>query len=409
MKLAASHALAELTMEDVPDSVLTAYNLPSIKFGRDYIIPKPLDPRVLLWVAPAIAKAAMDSGMARRQIDLEAYREQLISRQGLGQQVRSHIVSSAKHGGKKRVVFAEGEESKIIRAAAQVADEGFATPILVGQRDKIEATIRELALEFEPEIVDVNENGVAEKYIDDLYNLRQRSGISQAKARRLLRDRNVIAPMMIHAGEADASISGLTYEYPDVIRPALQIFHTRAGAKRAAGVYLVIVKGRVYLFTDATVNIDPDAETLAEIAVLAADFAKTLDLEPRVAMLSFSNFGSTPHPESEKVRKAVQIVRERRPDLAVDGEMQADAAVVPEIIEQRYPFSCVKDANVLVFPNLSSANVAYKLLARLGGAETVGPILLGLGAPIHVLQAGDDVEDIVAMTAVAVRDAQSRE
>jgi len=408
MKMAASQALAALTMEDVPDSVLTAYNLTSLKFGREYLIPKPLDPRVLLWVAPAIAKAAMESGMARREIDLDAYREELISRQGIGQQVRNRIISTAKRGAAKRVIFAEGEESKIIRAAAQVADEGLATPILLGNRTEIEATIAELGLKFTPEIVDVYEEGFRAKYVEELYNLRQRSGISMAKARGMLRDRNYVAPMMIRAGVADASISGLTFEYPDVIRPALQIFHTRDGAKRAAGVYLVIVKGRVYLFTDATVNIDPDAETLAEIAILAADFATTLDLEPRVAMLSFSNFGSTPHPESQKVRDAVQIVRTRRPEIVIDGEMQADTAVVSEIIEQRYPFSRVKDANVLVFPNLNSANVAYKLLARLGGAETVGPILLGMGAPIHVLQVGDDVEDIVAMTAVAVMDAQSR-
>lgn len=408
MKMAASHALAELTMEDVPDSVLTAYNLSSLKFGRDYIIPKPLDPRVLLWVAPAIAKAAMESGMARRMINLDEYREELISRQGVGQQVRNRIISAAKRGEPKRVIFAEGEESKIIRAAAQVADEGLATPILLGRRDQIEATIAELGLHFQPEIVDVYEQDFRDHYIHDLYALRNRSGVSLAKARSLLRDRNYVVPMMIHAGVADASISGLTYEYPDVIRPALQIFHTQEGVHRAAGVYLVIVKGRVYLFTDATVNIDPDAETLAEIAILAADFAVTLDLEPRVAMLSFSNFGSTPHPQSNKVRQAVDIVRARRPDIAIDGEMQADTAVVPDIIDQRYPFSQVKDANVLVFPDLDSANVAYKLLGRLGGAETVGPILLGMGAPIHVLQVGDDVEDIVAMTAVAVMDAQSR-
>lgn len=214
--------------------------------------------------------------------------------------------------------------------------------------------------------------------------------------------------MMLHTGEADAFISGLTYEYPDVLRPALQIFHTRADVHRACGVYLIIVKGRVYLFSDATVNIDPDAATLAEIAILAADFAKTLDLDPRVAMLSFSNFGSTPHPASIKARDAVRRVRQSRPDIVIDGEMQADVAVVGELIEGRYPFSAVKDANILIFPDLGAANIAYKLLARLGGAETIGPILLGIDAPVHVLQAGDDVKDIVAMSAVAAVDAQSR-
>jgi malate dehydrogenase (oxaloacetate-decarboxylating)(NADP+) len=408
MKQAAAAALAALTMEDVPDSVLTAYGLSSLRFGREYLIPKPLDPRVLLWVAPAVAKAAMESGAARRMIDLEAYRQELIDRQGIGQQVRSRIINKARAGAPKRVIFAEGDESKIIRAAAQVADEGIAKPILIGRRDVIERQIADLGLHFTPEIVDPYQEDKRARYQPLLYQLRQRSGVTMAKARALLRDRNYLGPMMLHMGEGDAFISGLTNEYPDVVRPALQLFHTRPGARRASGVYLVIVKGRVYLFTDATVNIDPDAETLAEIAILAADFAKTLDIEPKIAMLSFSNFGSTPHPQSRKVREAVEIVRARRSDLIIDGEMQADVAVTPELIEGRYPFSHVKDANVLVFPDLSSANVAYKLLARLGGAETIGPILLGIGAPIHVLQAGDDVEDIVAMTAVAVMDAQSR-
>ena len=409
MKVAATHALADLAMEDVPDSVLTAYGLAALRFGRDYIIPKPLDPRVLLWVAPAIAKAAMESGVARRNIDLVAYREELISRQGIGQQTRSRIVSKAKAGATKRVIYAEGEESKIIRAAALVKDEHLAEPILIGRRDHIEATISDLGLlRFQPQIVDPYSEDHRDRYIPALYHLRQRNGVTEAKARSLLRDRNLLGSMMLHNGEADAFISGLTYEYPEVLRPALQIFHTRPGVSRASGVYLVIVKGRLYLFTDATVNIDPDAATLAVIAISAADFARTLDIEPKVAMLSFSNFGSTPHPFSQKVSDAVKLVRERRPDLIIDGEMQADTAVVVDLVESRYPFSQVRDANVLVFPDLGSANVAYKLLSRLGGAETIGPILLGIGAPVHVLQAGDDVQDIVAMTAVAVMDAQSR-
>ncbi|HLY28130.1 MAG TPA: phosphate acyltransferase, partial [Aggregatilineales bacterium] len=219
---------------------------------------------------------------------------------------------------------------------------------------------------------------------------------------------NVFGSLMVKAGDADAFLSGLTYDYPDVIRPALQIFHTRAGMRRASGVYLVLIKNQVYLFTDATVNIDPDAESLAEIAILAADFARHLRISPRVAMLSFSNFGSTPHPHSIKVRQAVEIVQARRPDIPIEGEVQADVAVVPELMDSRYPFSAIRDANVLVFPSLESANIAYKLLARLGGAYTIGPILLGVAGPVHVLQTGDDVEAIVAMTAVAVMDAQSR-
>lgn len=408
MKLAAAHALADLTMEDVPDSVLTAYDLSALRFGRDYLIPKPLDPRVLLWVAPAIAKAAMESGVARRDIDLDAYREELISRQGIGQQTRSRIINKAKGGAKKRVLYAEGEESKIIRAAAIVRDEGIAEPILMGQPHRIHEMIAELGLNFAPTILDPYEDDVRHRYVPALYEQRKRKGVTEMKARGLLRDRNLLGPMILAQGDADAFISGLTYEYPDVVRPALQVFHTRPGVTRASGVYLMIIRSRLYLFTDATVNIDPDAATLAEIAISAADFARTLDLDPKVAMLSFSNFGSSPHPLSDKVRDAVGIVRQRRPDITIDGEMQADTAVVADLIEKRYPFSQVKDANVLVFPDLGSANVSYKLLSRLGGAETIGPILLGIGAPVHVLQAGDDVKDIVAMTAVAVMDAQSR-
>jgi malate dehydrogenase (oxaloacetate-decarboxylating)(NADP+) len=408
MKMAAARALAALAHEDVPDSVLNAYGLSALKYGREYLIPKPLDPRVLLWVAPAVARAAMQSGVARRQIDLNTYNEALIDRQGSGQQMRNRIINKAKMGAKKRVVYAEGEQSKIIRAAAQVADEGIATPILLGHPERILSTIEQLGLRFKPQIIDPTDDSYKDRYQQALYKIRQRNGVTPTRARTLLRDRNYFGPIMVHTGEADVFLSGLTAEYPDVVRPALQIFHTRPGANVASGVYLVIVKNRVYLFSDATVNIEPDANTLCEIAILAADFARTLEIAPRVAMLSFSNFGSTPHPFSTKVRDAVRLVRQKRPDIKIDGEMQADVAVVPELIEQRYAFSQVKDANVLVFPDLGSANVAYKLLSRLGGAQTIGPILLGVGAPVHVLQGGDDVEDIVAMTAVAVMDAQSR-
>ncbi|HYO87359.1 MAG TPA: NADP-dependent malic enzyme [Candidatus Limnocylindrales bacterium] len=410
MKQAASYALAALAHEDVPDSVLSAYGLTALHFGRDYLIPKPLDPRVLRTVAPAVARAAMESGAARRHIDLDEYTSELAMRQGTGTLVRNRIINKAKSGEPKRVVYAEGEEIKIIRAAALVHDEGIAEPILLGRKSVIEDKIAELGLRYMPTVVDFyDDETYRDRYTPVLYNLRQRRGVTLSRARAMLRDRNYFGAIMMHLGEADAVISGLTYEYPDVVRPALQLFHTRPGALRASGVYLVLVNKRVYLFTDATVNIDPDAETLTEIAILAADFARTLDIEPQVAMLSFSNFGSTPHPASVKVREAVERVRRKRPDIAIDGEMQADVAVVPELVEQRYPFSRVKDANVLVFPDLASANMAYKLMARLGGAETIGPILLGVGAPVHVLQAGDDVEAIVAMTAVAVMDARGRE
>lgn len=410
MKVAASLALASLTKEDVPDSVLRAYALDSLKFGEDYIIPKPLDPRVLLWEAPAVAKAAMETGAARRQIDLDEYREQLAFRQGMGEQVRYYIMNEARScPEKKRVVFVEGEETKIIRAAAQVADEGIGIPILIGRNDVINQKINTLGLDCCPEIIDQYKFGRLDEYAKAYYDLRQRKGVTLKDAYKRVCDPNVFGPMMVLMGDADASISGLTYDYPEVIRPALQIHHTHPSARRAAGVYIMIVDNRTYLFTDATVNIDPSAEDLAEIACLSADFARQLGLEPRVALLSFSNFGSTPHRLSDKIRKAVQIIRDSCPDFAVDGEMQADTAVVPEIVEERYPFSQVTDANVLVFPSLESANIAYKLLARLGNAQAIGPILLGLGAPVHVLQTGDEVRDIVNIAAVAVMDVMNRE
>jgi malate dehydrogenase (oxaloacetate-decarboxylating)(NADP+) len=410
MKFAASQALAALAKEDVPDSVIRAYGGQSIKFGREYIIPKPLDPRVLLWEAPAVADMAMQTGVARKPIDINEYREQLAYRQGKGEQVRYFFQNKARSsGGMKRIAFAEGEEQKIIRAAYQIKEEGIATPLLIGRQSVIDEQLNNLGLEYKPQVVDPDEFGKLEAYTTAYYELRQRKGVSIADVPKFVRDPNILGSLMVKLGDADAFISGLTYDYPEVIRPSLQIHHTAEGAARAAGVYIMIVEDRVYLFTDATVNIEPTAEDLAEIACLAADFAKRLEIDPRVAFLSFSNFGSTPHPLSDKVRRAVELTKTRRPDLEVDGEMQADTAVVADIIEDRYPFSTVKDANVLVFPSLESANIAYKLLARLGRAKAIGPILLGMGAPVHVLQTGDDVNAIVQIASVAVMDAMGRE
>ena len=409
MKFAASEALAALTKEDVPDSVIRAYGGESIKFGREYIIPKPLDPRVLLWEAPAVAEMAMKTGVARRTIDIDEYRQQLAYRQGKGEQVRYFFQNKARSsGGTTRLVFAEGEEQKIIRAAYQIEEEGIATPILIGHAQVIEERVKGLGIHFKPEIVDFDTFSKFPEYARAYYELRQRKGVTKQDAFKKVRDPNIIGSLMVKLGDAEAFISGLTYDYPDVIRPSLQIHHTARGATRAAGVYIMIVEDRVYLFTDATVNIEPTAEDLVEIACLAADFARRLELDPRVAFLSFSNFGSTPHPLSDKVRRAVELTKARRPDLPVDGEMQADTAVVAEIIANRYPFSAVKDANVLVFPSLESANIAYKLLARLGNAKAIGPILLGMGAPVHVLQTGDDVNSIVQIASVAVMDVMSR-
>ncbi len=406
MKVAASYALANLTKEDVPDVVLRAYALDSLKFGPEYIVPKPLDPRVLLWEAPAVAKAAIDSGISRKWVDIDEYRQRLAFSQGMGQQVRYYMMNQAKQtAGKKRLVFAEGEEPKIIRAAARLVDEEIATPVLIGRPEVIKEKCINLGLQNIPESVDPNDFPRIYQYGKVYYDLRQRKGVTLKEATKLIKEANILGLMMVKMGDADAFLSGLTYAYPEVMRPALQIHHTRPGARIVSGVYIVIVQNRVYLFTDATVNVDPTSEDLAEIACHATQFAeKHLGLEPRVALLSFSNFGSVQHPLTEKVRKAVELVRARCPGIAVDGEMQADTAVVEEIIEQRYSFSEVRNPNILVFPSLESANVAYKLLAHLGGAQTIGPILIGMGAPVHVLQTGDEVSDIVNMAAVAVVD-----
>ncbi len=407
MKLAAAHALAGLAREDVPDSVLRAYGLESLKFGPDYIIPKPFDPRVLLWEAPAVAEAAMKTGVTRRQIDLEVYREQLEARLGKGWELMRLIINKA-CSDPKRVVFGEGEEPGIIRAAAAITEQGIGHPILLGRPEIVVQKVQDLGLAFEPTVIEPQFSAQYEAYCHTFFEMRQRKGITWSRARALMRRRSYFGPMMVHMGDADAYVSGLTHNYPEIIRPALQIVGTAPGVFKAAGMYIMLARDKVYFFSDATVNIDPSAEDLAEIACLAADAACRFDVQPRIAMLSFSNFGSTRHPFAEKVRHAVEIVRERRPDLAVDGEMMADTAVVPEIMENLYPFSQVRDANVLIFPNLESANVAYKLLQRLGDAEAIGPVLLGMGKAVHVLQRGDEVRDIVNIAALAVVDAQER-
>ena len=407
MKIAAARALAELAKEDVPDSVLAAYGETSIQFGPDYIIPKPLDPRVLLWEAPAVADAAMETGVANHPVDLEEYRDQLTRRQGLGRQLKRFFINRARRD-PKRIALGEGHHPKIIRAAAQIKDEGIGEPILMGVPEEIKARIEELGLDFSPEIVNPKDFVRHDEYVEAYFDARKRRGNTRAQVHEKMVHRHTLGPMMVYMGDADCFLSGVTSSYPEVIRPALEIFHTRPGANRASGVYLVLAKGRAYVFTDATVNIDPSVEDLAEIAILAHDFARELEIRPVVAMLSFSNFGSTRHPLSEKVARATALVRERRPDIPIDGEVQADFAVDAELLESEYAFADIRDANVLVFPDLASANIAYKLLDKLGGAETIGPILLGLGAPVHVLQQGDSVEDIVGMAAFAVMDAQER-
>jgi malate dehydrogenase (oxaloacetate-decarboxylating)(NADP+) len=391
----------------VPDSVLTAYNLESLKFGPEYIIPKPFDSRVLLWVAPAVAKAAMETGVARQPIDLDLYREQLEARLGKGWELMRHIINKARHN-PQRIAFGEGEHPKIIRAAVIIEEEGIGTPILLGRPQIVQQRIKELGLDFEPTVIDPLSSEWYDTYCQALFELRQRKGITLTRAQALMRRRSYFGPMMVHLGDADAYVSGLTHNYPDIIRPALEIIGTAEDTHKVAGMYIIIAQEKVYFFVDTTVNIDPTAEDLAEIAGMAADEVICWDIEPRVAMLSFSNFGSTRHPFSNKVKQAVQILHNRRPDLKVDGEMMADTAVMPEFVDELYPFSQVRDANVLVFPNLEAANTAYKLMQRLGRAEAIGPVLLGMDRSIHVLQRSDEVRNIVNTATLAVIDAQER-
>ncbi len=408
MKLAATRALASLAKQDVPDSVLRAYGVERLEFGREYIIPKPFDPRVLIWEASAVAQAAMETGVAQKPVDLQQYREELEKRLGKAQEVMRAMINKAKRG-PKRIVFPEGEEGKILRACQILLDEKIALPILLGNEEKIRERAAALRLSLTGvQVIDPTLSPNRQPYEEEFYRLRQRKGVTRSEAAQLVLNPVTFASLMVRMGDADALIGGLTTHYPDTIRPALQVIQHRPELNVVAGVYMLITpKGDMYFLADATVNIEPTAEDLAEIAIEAAEKARRFSLEPRVAMLSFSNFGSTRHPLSDKVRRAVDLVRQRAPGLIIDGEMQADTAVVPQIIEETYPFSTLKGgANVLIFPNLEAGNIAYKLLQRIGGAELIGPLLTGLSRPVHVLQRGSEVNDIVHVAAVAVVDAQ---
>ena len=411
MKLAAAHALATLAKEDVPDSVIKAYGGERLKFGRNYIIPKPLDPRVLLWEAPAVAKAAMETGVARKPIDdLDAYRDALESRFGRSKQIMRVFIHKAQEA-PKRIVFPEGSEDKILRACQIILDDEIARPIVLGDEKLIREKIRLLDLNLEGiEIVDPENSPKADEYASKYYDLRKRKGITQTTARNQIRRPIDFGMMMLHNGEADGLVSGLTQHYPETIRPALQIIKTKPGTSAVAGLYMLVFKNDVRFITDATVNVDPTAEQLADIAIIAAEKVRGFDIEPRIAMLSFSNFGSTQHPSAQKMARAAELVKRRAPDLMVDGEMMADTAVVPEILETLYPFSSLKGgANLLICPDLQSANIATKLLTKLGGADTIGPIILGIRKPVYLLIPGNEVADIVNVTAMAVRDAQELE
>ncbi len=411
MKLAATRALAALAKEDVPDSVCQAYGVERMRFGPEYIIPKPFDPRVLVREAVAVAKAAMETGVAREPVNLDDYRERLERLLGKAHEMMRLIILKARRN-PRRVIFPEGEHEKVLRASHILVEEKIARPMLIGNTGVIREKAKDLGVNLEQiTVVDPTIWPKREAYIQALYELRQRRGVTLSEARTLINNPNVFGSLMVELGDADALLGGVTQHFPDTIRPALQVIKPRPGLHKVSGMYVMVTRrGDMYFLADCTVNIEPTAEDLAEIALCAAETARRFNVEPRVAMLSFSNFGSTSHPLTVKVRRAVEIVHEADPTLMIDGEMMAETAVVPEIIEETYPFSKLRGgANVLIFPDLTSANTCYKLLARIGGAETIGPILMGMSKPVHVLHRGAEVEEIVNMAAIAVVDAQETE
>lgn len=412
MKLAAVRALADLAKSSVPDIVNMAYNERSIYFSPTYIIPKPLDPRLLSTVAPAVAKAAMESGVAQKPItDWDAYIEQLNGRLGLDNHLFRVIGSKARKDPRK-VVFAEADNLKVLKAAIVVRDEGIAIPILLGSESRIRRLAAENAIELDDTvIIDPKDDNMHEKrheYGALFFAKRQRKGFNLYEAKKIMRERNYFGCMMVERGEADALISGLTRKYPDTIRPALQVIGMEEGAKRVAGMYIINTKRGPLFLADTTVNFNPTAEELADITLMVAKEVKTFNITPRIAMVSYSNFGSSPTPEAQLVSKAREIVKQKDPTLVVDGEIQAAMAFNKEILKDNYPFSELieGEVNTLIFPNLAAGNVAYNLLQEVAGCDSIGPILLGMKKPVHILQLGSTVRQIVNMVNIAVVDAQ---
>jgi len=412
MKLAAVKALAELTKSPVPDIVNMAYNESNISFGPTYIIPKPLDPRLLACVAPAVAKAAMESGVAKAPIqDWDRYKQELNKRLGLDNQVMRAIGSKARKN-PKRIVFAEADNPKVLKAAQIVFDEGIGFPILLGNEDKIKKIAEENAVDLESlPIFDPRSDVTEEKrnqYGELFLGKMGRKGFNAYEAKKIMKDRNHYGCMMVECGDADAMISGLTKNYPDTIRPAIEIIGMEEGVSKIAGMYMMLTKRGPIFLADTTVNFNPTAEELAEITLLAAKEIRQFNITPRIAMLSYSNFGSSNSPEAKLVAKARKIIKEKAPALIVDGEMQASLAFNKELMQENYPFSELadQDVNTLIFPNLSAGNIAYNLMKELGTADAVGPILLGLKKPVHILQLGSSIRSIVNMAAIAVVDAQ---
>ena len=404
MKVAAAHALAELARKDVPQVVNTAYG-EDFRFGPDYIIPKPFDPRVLTWVAPAVAKAAMDSGVAQLTLDIDAYRERLQTLLGGSTAVMRKFMRRAA-GSSRTIVLPEGDDPRILKAASIIAEERIARPILLGDPNKIAGILKTHEIDLASgsyDIVDPRSDGEAEAYAAKFHRMRERKGISMEVARLMMRERNHFGMMMVAERRADGIVTGLNFAYSDTVRPALQIIGLRPGVRKIAGMYLMLHKNGMHFFGDTTVNVDMDADTLADVGEMIADAAKTYEAVPRVAMLSFSNFGSVRDPRSLMVARAVELLRRRRPDLEVEGEMQANVALDFALQQRVFPSTRLTGpANVLIFPNLEAGNVAYKLMRELGGVPAVGPVLLGMDRPVTVLERDCTVDNIVHMAALTV-------
>lgn len=414
MKLAAVRAIADLAKEQVPEVVNEAYDEKNIVFGRDFIIPKPLDPRLITTVAPAVAKAAIDSGVAQQNIEnWEAYREGLSKRLGLDNKLLKNITQKAKRN-PKTVVFAEADNYKILKAAQIVHEEGIAKPILLGKVKRIE----EVAEEYNLEIGDIpiidprssSERDRKNKYAELLFEKRKRRGITLVEAREMMRSRNYFGSAMVEVGDADALISGLTRNYRDTIRPALQVIGTDDDVTKIAGMYILFTKNGPFFFADTTVNVNPSAQDIVDITALVSKIVQRFRIVPRIALLSYSNFGSSEGEDAIKMREATRMLHEQHPDIIVDGEIQANFALNRELRDEIFPFSELarKNTNTLIFPNLSSGNIAYKLMQEMGGTESIGPILLGMKKPVHILQLGSTVREIINMVTIAVTDAQTR-
>ncbi len=413
MKLAAVNAIAQLAKEPVPDIVNLAYNKKNIVFGTEYIIPKPLDPRLIYTVAPAVARAAIESGVAQKPItNWEAYENELKKRLGLDNKLIRVITSKAKQN-PKRVVFADADTYKILKTAQVVKEEGIAIPILLGNKKKIEKLILENNLRMDDiQVVDPREEGqMIEEFGKIFFEKRKRRGFTMYEARKIMQERNYYGSMMVETGQADALISGLTRNYVDTIKPALRIIGTDDGVDKVAGMYILNTKDGPIFFADTTINIDPTAEDIVEITLLTAKAVRQFNIKPRIALLSYSNFGSSNTASAMKMRRAVELLHAKHPDLLVDGEVQANFAFNPQMMKDNYPFSDLagQGANTLIFPNLDAGNIAYKLMQTMGGAEAIGPILLGLKKPVHILQLGSSVREIVNMVTIAVADAQARQ